>query len=141
MGNVKFKPISTIKARLGVQPSGPVQTFLAQTCAVHMDKYVPFDKGNLAKYRIYGGGIAIAYEQPYAHYMYTGKVMGPNIPIKVNGVIVNWFSKAPKYYTGKSINYNTSKHAEAGPYWDKRMWSAEGKEVIKEVQEYIKRGY
>ena len=136
--NVKLKPVSTIEAGLGIDPNGAVQLFFTQTCAHHMDKYVPFDKGTLAKYKIYGND-TIAYEQPYAHYMYVGKVMGPNIPIKVNGVIIRWFSKKPKYYTGADMVYNTSKHKEAGPYWDQRMVSAEGKDVVKEVQDYAKK--
>lgn len=136
---VKFKPANTIVADLGLNEGGRVHKFFTQTCAIHMDKYVPFDRGTLAKYKIYGFD-TIAYEQPYAHYMYVGKVMGPNIPIKVNGVIVKWFSKAPKYYTGADIVYNTTKHEYAGPYWDKRMWSAEKDDVIEEVQRYVDRG-
>ena len=139
MKNVKLKPISVIEADLGIDPDGDVQLFFTQTCATHMDKYVPFDKGNLAKYKLYGTD-TIAYEQPYAHYMYVGKVMGDNIPIKVNGIIVRWYSKAPKHYTGADIKYNTSKHDEAGAYWDKRMWSAEKDEVIKKVQDYLDKG-
>lgn len=136
--NVKLKPISTIEAGLGIDPDGAIQLFFTQTCAKEMDKYVPFDVGTLAKYKIYDND-TIAYEQPYAHYMYVGKVMGPNIPIKVNGVIIKWFSKKPKYYTGADIVYNTSRHKEAGPYWDKRMWSADKEKVIKIVQDELHR--
>ena len=44
---VKMKPISVIKARLGIEPNGQVQKFFTNTCYKHMDKYVPLDEGNL----------------------------------------------------------------------------------------------
>lgn len=140
---VKMKPTSVIKARLGLNPNGRVQKFFTATCAKKMDKYVPYDEGDLADYRIENN--LIIYEQPYAHYMYEGKVMGPNIPIKENGIIVGWFSPKgkAKYYTGKDIDYSKSKargHKFAGPYWDKRMVSAEMQDVVKEVQDYVNRG-
>lgn len=140
--SVKLKPTSTIKARLGIQPNGRVQKFFTATCAKHMDQYVPYDEGNLALYKIEGTNII--YDQPYAHYMYKGKVMGPNIPIKENGIIVGWFSPKgqPKHYTGEDIDYSKSKargHKYAGPYWDKRMWSADKDKIIKEVQDFIGR--
>lgn len=140
---VKMQPTSVIKARLGIEPNGRVQKFFTATCAKHMDKYVPYDEGNLADYNIEGN--LIIYEQHYAHYMYEGKVMGPNIPIKENGIITGWFSPKgkAKYYTGKDIDYSKSVargHIFAGKYWDKRMWTAEGKDVVKEVQDYINRG-
>jgi len=28
-------------------------------------------------------------------------------------------------------------HHGTGPYWDKRMWSAEGQIVVREVQNYV----
>lgn len=133
-----LKPISEIKANLGIEPNGRVQKFFTDTCAKHMDKYVPYDEGILRNYVIEGTNIV--YKQPYAHYMYKGDVMGPNIPIKEGTRIVGWFSlkgKA-KHYTGKKIRYNqTAGHEYAGPYWDKRMKSAEIQDVVKEVQELV----
>ena len=139
---VKMKPISVIKANLGIQLNGPVHSYFTERCATYMDKYVPYKKGNLAYINRVIETNEIIYNSPYAHYMYEGKVMGPNIPIKdENGVIVKWFSRGPKYYTGKDIEYKqTAGHEFAGPHWDKRMWSAEKDDVIKEVQEFVKRG-
>ena len=135
-----LNPISEIKANLGIEPNGRIEKFFTATCAKHMDKYVPYDNGILARYEIQGTNII--YKQPYAHYMYKGDVMGPNIPIKEGDIIVGWFSPKgkPKHYTGKKIKYNTSKgHDYAGPEWDKRMWSAEGKDVIREVQDELQK--
>ena len=43
-----MKPNSVIKADLGIQKNGPVHAFFTATCALHMDKYVPFRSGDLA---------------------------------------------------------------------------------------------
>ena len=139
---IKMKPISTIKARLGIQKNGPVHAFLTKTCAEYMDKYVPYAEGNLAYTNREIETNVIIYNSPYAHYMYEGLVMGPNIPIKnEDGILIGWWSKKPKYYTGKEIVYNPSAgHEYAGPHWDQRMWSAEKDDVIKEVQKFIERG-
>lgn len=113
---VKMRPVSQIKARLGIEPNGKVQKFFTHACRVHMDKYVPFDTGTLAT-TVREEPDAIIYEQPYARYVYYG------------------VSKS-----GEPLNYQTDKHEYAGPYWDKRMVSAEMKDVVKEVQDYIDRG-
>jgi len=107
---MKMKPISTIKANLGIEPNGRVQRFFTDTCYRHMDKYVPKDIGNLRDI-IDKGANYITYESNYAHAQYIGVVHGS--PVR---------------------NYTTP---GTGPYWDKRMWSAEGQEVIREVQEYV----
>ena len=141
---VKMKPTSVIKARLGIDPNGRVQKYFTKRCAEHMDKYVPYDEGNLAYDTRKIGKSQIIYEAPYANYMYVGEVMGPNIPIKRGNVIIGYFSpkgKNTKHYTGEKIKYHKSAgHEYAGRYWDKRMWSAESVEVIEEVQDYINRG-
>lgn len=140
---VKMKPTSVIKARLGIQPNGPVQKFFTKRCAEHMDKYIPFKEGELAYDTRRIEADKVSYNSPYAHYMYEGLVMGPNMPIKENGIIVGWYSPKgkPKHYTGKKIKYSKDGgHPYAGPHWDKRMWSAEKEEVLEEVQKYVNRG-
>lgn len=142
---VKMKPTSQIMARLGIEPNGKVVQFLTKRCAEHMDKYVPLDEGDLAYDNREIQTNKIIYHSPYAHYMYIGQVMGPNIPIKEDGMVIGWFSPKgqKKHYTGSSIDYSKSVargHKYAGPYWDKRMWSAEKDEVIKEVQNFVNRG-
>ena len=138
---VEMKPTQEIKARLGLDPDGKVQKFFTHTCRIHMDKYVPYNDGNLAE-RVWEEPKEIHYLSPYAHYMYEGEVYGPNVPIKRKGTdeIVAWFSPIkPKYKTGATINYNKSMHPLASPKWDKKMWSAEKEKVLKEVEEFIRR--
>ena len=77
-----------------------------------MDKYVPMDVGNLRTIVDIQAN-SITYESPYARYQYYG--------IREDG-------------THKVRHYTTP---GTGPYWDKRMWSAEGQNVVNEVQNYI----
>lgn len=109
---VKMQPTSVIKARLGLEPNGRVQKFFTNTCYKHMDKYVPKDEGNLRTIVDIQPN-SITYESPYARYQYYGE--------REDG-------------SHKVINYTTP---GTGPYWDKRMISAEMQDVVKEVQNYI----
>ena len=74
---MKMKPISTIKAELGIEPNGRVQRFFTDTCKKHMNKYVP--KGETGNLRgVVNTGIDyITYEMPYAHAQYIGYTRGP----------------------------------------------------------------
>lgn len=110
---VKMQPISVIKANLGIEPNGKVQKFFTNTCYRYMDKYVPKDTGALRE-TVTIDSNSITYEQEYAHAQYVGKVNG-----------------------GEVVNYTTP---GTGPYWDKRMVSAEMQDVAKEVQDFINRG-
>ena len=109
---VKLKPTSVIKARLGIEPNGRVQKFFTNTCYKHMDKYVPKDEGNLRTIVDIESN-SITYESPYARYQYYG--------MRDDG-------------THQVQNYTTP---GTGPYWDKRMVSAEMQDVLSEVQKYV----
>ena len=109
---VKLNPASQIKARLGIEPNGRVQKFFTNTCYKHMDKYVPKDEGNLRTIVDIESN-SITYESPYAKYQYYG--------MRDDGTHV-----VKKYTTPGT-----------GTYWDKRMVSAEMKDVVKEVQDYV----
>ena len=109
---MKMKPISQIKYQLGINPGGRVQSFFTDTCAKHMDKYIPKDTGML-RMNISKDTNSITYESPYAHAQYVG------------------------YTKGQVKNYTTP---GTGAYWEKKMVSAEMEDVIKEVQNYVNRG-
>ena len=114
---VTIKPISEIKARLGLEPNGRVQQFFTTQCYKHMDKYVPFDEGNLSSI-VDIQPSWITYEQPYARYQYFG--MRDDGTHKID-----------------EANRNHNFHPLATSYWDKKMVSAEIEDVVKEVQDYI----
>ena len=112
---VKLKPTSEIKARLGLEPNGRVQKFFTNTCYKHMDKYVPRRDDNLRTI-VDIQPDSITYEQEYASYQYYGMRKDGSHVVK---------------------NYTTP---GTGPYWDRRMVSAEMDQVVQEVQDYINRG-
>ena len=110
---VKMQPTSVIKVNLGIEPNGKVQKFFTNTCYRYMDKYIPKDNGLLREIVTLTSN-SITYEQEYAHAQYIGEVNG-----------------------GKVVNYTTP---GTGPYWDKRMVSAEMQDIVKEVQDFIDKG-
>lgn len=112
---VYINSLDQIKRRLGINQDGPVQAFMTETCFKAMDKYVPRRDGNL-KNRVYLTNHSITYQSPYARYQYYG--------VREDG-------------THKVTHYTTP---GTGPYWDKRMISAEMDSVIKQVQEKINGG-
>jgi len=112
--SVKFPPTSVIRTNLGLTPNSDVHRFFTQTCAIHMDKYVPYDEGTLSMYDLEVD--KIIYNPIYADYVYYG------------------ISKS-----GKPLNYQKDMHPLATSYWDKHMWNAESNDVVNEVQEYIRR--
>lgn len=104
-----------------------------------MDKYVPLgDTGNLRD-NVDKGKDYITYKMPYAHYQYIGKlyVMENGKGAYYNPDYGFWsksgVAKIPTERDLKHSGITTS-------YWDKKMWSAEKNDVIKEVQEYVNRG-
>ena len=109
---VYMKPTSEIILDLGLEKGGKVDTFITNTVYKKMDKYVPMDKGNLRKIVDVNPGLII-YESNYALYQYKG--------VREDG------THKVRYYTTPGT----------GSYWDKRMLSAEGKDLTREVQEYI----
>ena len=110
---VKLDPPETIKLKLGIDANGRVQKFFTNTCYKHMDKYVPLgDTGNLRTI-VDIHSDSITYESNYARYQYYGMRDDGSHVVK---------------------NYTTS---GTGPYWDKRMVSAEMYDVAKEVQNYV----
>ena len=109
---VVMKPTSVIKAKLGLETNGRVQSFFTSACQKRMDKYVPKREGNLRTV-IDIQPDRITYKSPYAHAQYIGVTKGP----------------VRKYTTPGT-----------GPYWDKRMKSVEMNELVKEVQDVINGG-
>ena len=74
-----LKPISEIKANLGLEPNGRVQKFFTNICRNHIDKYVPKDTGMLRE-NVMLDSDSITYQSPYAHAQYIGEVHGS--PVK-----------------------------------------------------------
>lgn len=84
-----LKPISEIKADLGINPSGRVQRFFTGTCYKHMDKYVPLGETGDLRNIVDKGADYITYESSYAHAQYIGEVNGS--PVQNYTTPRNWF--------------------------------------------------
>ncbi len=122
---------SNIKLRLGLNEGGRVQQYAVKRAKDYMDKYVPYRDGFL-RANVELGKNYVKYNSPYAHYMYRGLAY-------VDSETGSAYAKAgnTKVPSGKALNYHTP---GTGSHWDKRMMSAEGKQFIKEIEEYVKRG-
>lgn len=130
---VKMEPESVIEMELGLEPYGEAHNFFASECRNRMnEKYVPEDTKTLIDTSYIDGECNIHYDQPYARYMYYGKLM-------VDPETGSSYAKKghKKVLTDKDLVY----HKKGGPYWDQKMITAEGKEIEKVMQDYIsKRG-
>ena len=138
---VEIKPISTIKARIGIQEGGPAHAFFTNSCYRHMGQFVPGGEDGMLNQNVDLQIDSITYKSPYAHYQYIGKLYVD--PKYEKGAFYSedyGFWSRPgitKIPTNKDLEYHTP---GTGNYWDKKMWSSKSKEVIKEVQAYIDRG-
>ena len=123
---VEMKPVGVILARLGVDKKGRVQRFLTETVNRRITRYMPYRAGVLSsKLKFVSSPTEITVLGPYARYQYYGKVM---------------VGKPPKQVTDIDLNYDKTKHPQAGPFWDRRLMAAEKDVVVREVQAYVKRG-
>ena len=108
---MKIKPVNVIEAELGIDPNGEISKFFTDTCYNHMDKYVPMRPGQ-------GGGSL------------------RNVVDKGTDYITYEMYYAQYQYPHQYQHYSTP---GTGPYWDRRMVSAEMQDVIREVQEKVRR--
>ena len=115
---VYIDSLEVIEKKLGIEENGPVQAFMTETCYKAMDKYVPRrvgSDGGTLRDNVELTNNTITYQTVYAGYQYYGQ--------RRDG-------------THKVKNYSTP---GTGPYWDKRMISADMDKVVEQVQEYIRR--
>lgn len=139
--SVYIKPISTIKARLGIQEGGPAHAFFTETCYKHMGRFVPGGTDGNLNQNVDIQTNQITYKSPYAHYQYIGKLYVD--PKYEKGAFYSedygYWSRPgiTKKPTQKDLKYHTP---GTGSYWDKKMWTSKKNEVIAEVQKYIDRG-
>ena len=118
------------------------ESALAQQVMKDTIPFVPALTGSLTQ-RTRVVGNEVIYPGPYARFLYYGKVMvDPNI--NAAGFLTKdgtWRSRkgAAKVLTDRNLTYDTSKNADAGPYWDRRLVAAEGDAMAQEIREYIRR--
>ena len=100
-----------IISKFGLEHEGNANLYMSNRAFIRMHKYTPRDTNTMATTVTIRPG-TITYEEEYALYQYKGYTKGP-----------------VKHYTTPGT----------GKYWDRKMWSAEGDKLTKEVSNYIKR--
>lgn len=106
---------------LHLEPGGTAQRFMTSEVKRLSDPYTPMDAGIL-KSNVVLTADTITYNSPYARYQWHGKVMAGN----------------PKAATSKNLKYQGS--PMRGKEWVTRAMIDRKKDVIKAVENFIKRG-
>ena len=132
-GSFEFKWSSDFGAVM-TQRLNKAQQFIDSECMRLMVPYTPRRNGMLEESVKLGtviGSGELRYLSPYARYLYYGEVYGPNIPIFEGGQLVGFFSPKgqKKHPTGRQMNYDTSRHPQAGKLWFERMKADHADEI------------
>lgn len=121
--------------------------FLANEAKRLMTPYVPFENGALSQVtRVYleGDNAIIHYLSPYAHYQYVGKLYVDHKTQKgaIYSPEIGFFSRKGVYKqaTSKPLNYSKFRHPLATSEWDKAMLTARKADLVKAMENYLKRG-
>ena len=138
---VKMKSVNKIIKDHGLDENGRVTRYLRDTSDRLMNPFIPFQGGGLRRLKTYPNSSKIKYTSPYAHYQYKGKeYISPKlgvsgIPLKTD----RWWSPKgeKKKPSGKKLRYH---EPGTGPEWDKLMLEKRGKELVKDIENYIKKG-
>lgn len=139
---VKMKSINKILKDHGLNEDGRVVQHVRDEADRLMNPFVPMgETGNLRRLKSYPSASKIKYTSPYAHYQHTGdeyissKLGVSGIPLKND----KWWSPKGerKKKSGKKLTYHTP---ATGSEWEKLMMEKKGKELVKDIQDYIKKG-
>ena len=141
---VKCKSAAQIVRSHGLERNGDVQRYWTNIVNRRLSRYMPYRLGDLSgKLKYVSGPAEITVAAPYAKYQYYGKVM-IDPEINAAGFLTKdgtWRSRkgVVKVLTDRPLSYDTSKNANAGPYWDRRLVAAEGAAMAQEIRAYIRR--
>ena len=141
---VEMKPIATILTRLGIDKTGDVQTQLTRIINKRITRYMPYRTGALStKLKYIKSSTEIEVLAPYARYQYYGKVMVNSVTGKGHALIPDVGYRYKKVAilkaTDRDLKYDTTKHPNAGPFWDRRMMAAEKDAIVSDIQAYVRR--
>lgn len=122
-----MKGDQTLIRERGLQPYGRTQKFIDQECIRLMAPYTPFRAGMLERSATLGtkiGSGEINQIAPYARYQYYGKLMVSSITGSA------WSHGESKVLTDKDLQYDKSKHPQAGPFWFERMKTDHKEDIL-----------
>lgn len=118
--SINFNAQQILDSR-GLGTDKKAQQFFCNEVWRMSDPYTPMDQGVLkSNVSLESDGSGITYNSPYAKYQYYGKVM---------------VGSAPKQPIDKGLTYEGS--PMRGSFWEKRMWSDRGNEILKSVKDFI----
>ena len=128
---VKLNSTNKIIKDHGLDKNGRVVRRLRDTADRLMNPFVPMDNGELRRLKTYPSNNQIKYTSPYAKYQYYGKLM-----LAKNGS--SWAKLGEKKtLTSKNLTYHTS---GTGPKWNELMMQRRKNDLVKDVENYIKKG-
>lgn len=138
---VKINNVNKILKDHGLNDEGRVIQYARDEANRLMNPFIPMQNGTLRRLKTYPSASKIKYTSPYAHYQHTGdEYISPRLG--VSGIPLKsgrWWSPKgeKKKKSGKKLNYHT---AGTGPEWEKLMMKEKGKELIRDIQNYINKG-
>lgn len=138
---VKINNVNKILKDHGLNDEGRVIQYARDEADRLMNPFIPMQNGTLRRLKTYPSASKIKYTSPYAHYQHTGdEYISPRLG--VSGIPLKsgrWWSPKgeKKKKSGKKLNYHT---AGTGPEWEKLMMKEKGKELIRDIQNYINKG-
>lgn len=140
-GELRLPDVDGLLHKFNLESGGLVQQVVDTAVIKYCIPYTPFDTGTLANSAYsateIGSGI-VEYPGPYAHYLYYGRVYGPNIPVfeDDSGTPTRWFSPPgrQKHPTGKELTYKTDLNPLAGPFWFERMKADHKNDILEEAK-------
>lgn len=142
---VDMKPVKQIMKRLGIDARGDVQRFHTANVKRRIQKYMPYRTGATIKLMIAQSPVEKPFlhvNAPYARVLYYGKVMvDPETGMAGFLTPNGWRSRrgVAKVASSRDIQYDKTKNPRAGPFWDRRLTAAEGRQMAAELQDYVRR--
>ena len=138
---VKLNSVNKIIKDHGLNENGRVVRHARDTADRLMIPFVPMQNGTLRRLKTYPSASKIKYTSPYAHYQHTGKEYISS-KLGVSGIPLKndrwWSPKGERKKTsGRKLKHHTP---GTGPEWEKLMMEKKGKELIKDIQNYSKKG-
>lgn len=141
---LKLAPVSQIIRSHGLDKNGHVQRYWTHLVNKRITRYMPFKSGALSTKLKFVDGTDIVVSAPYARYQYHGKAMVNSVtgkgPAYIPGIGYRYKKGTILSVTDRNLNYDTTKHPLAGPYWDRALIAAEGNAMIAEMQAYVNSG-
>ena len=142
---IDTKSVDDLVRRLGsAQLAQRAQIAFTREVDKRIGRYMSFRTGVMSgKAKRMIGPTQILADTPYARYQYYGNVMvnaktgkGPRI---IPGVGPRWPKGATLKATGRPLQYDTSKNAKAGPFWEKALMENEKDEICHSVADELLR--